>query len=106
MSGKKFATYNPTTGEKIADIAEGDKVFTVFSIVVYLVVRHISSHVSPLQADVDRAVAAAKKAFQLGSPWRRMDASQRGVLLNRLADLIERDAPYIAVCLRMMRMIG
>jgi len=51
------------------------------------------------QADVDLAVKAAKDAFKFGSPWRRMDASDRGVLLNRLADLIERDAVYIAVSL-------
>ena len=34
---------------------------------------------------MDRAVKAARAAFQLGSPWRRMDASERGRLLNRLA---------------------
>lgn len=49
------------------------------------------------QADVDRAVAAAREAFRLGSPWRRMDGSERGRLLNRLADLIERDKQYLAV---------
>ena len=49
------------------------------------------------QADVDKAVAAAHKAFELGSEWRRMDASARGRLLNNLADLIERDRVYIAV---------
>lgn len=54
---------------------------------------------TPLQADVDKAVKAAKAAFQLGSPWRRMDASHRGKLLNRLADLIERDRAYLAVCI-------
>lgn len=52
---------------------------------------------APLQADVDKAVKAARAAFQLGSPWRRMDASHRGKLLNRLADLIERDRAYLAV---------
>lgn len=52
---------------------------------------------APPQADVDKAVKAAKAAFQLGSPWRRMDASHRGKLLNRLADLIERDRAYLAV---------
>lgn len=46
---------------------------------------------------MDKAVQAAKAAFQLGSPWRRMDASHRGKLLNRLADLIERDRAYLAV---------
>lgn len=42
------------------------------------------------------AVAAAKNAFTLGSPWRRMDASERGNLIYRLADLIERDRNYLA----------
>jgi len=50
-----------------------------------------------LQADVDKAVRAAKEAFKLGSPWRRMDAAHRGVLLNKLADLMERDYTYLAV---------
>lgn len=53
--------------------------------------------VGVFQEDVDRAVKAARAAFQLGSPWRRMDASDRGRLLNRLADLIERDRTYLAV---------
>lgn len=66
-SGKKFPVINPATEEKICDVEEGDK------------------------ADVDKAVKAARAAFQLGSPWRRMDASKRGGLLNKLADLIERD---------------
>ncbi|KAF6080408.1 aldehyde dehydrogenase 2 family member [Phyllostomus discolor] len=70
---KTFPTVNPSTGEVICQVAEGDK------------------------EDVDRAVKAAQAAFQLGSPWRRMDASERGRLLNRLADLIERDRSYLAV---------
>ena len=49
------------------------------------------------KADVDNAVAAAREAFKLGSPWRRMDASKRGILLNKLADLVERDRLYLAV---------
>eukprot|EP00731_Ephydatia_muelleri_P024326 Em0016g597a len=72
VSGKTFPTINPATGAKICDVAEGDK------------------------ADVDRATAAAREAFKLGSPWRTMDASQRGRLLNKLADLIERDKDYLA----------
>ena len=44
-----------------------------------------------------KAVKAARDAFSLGSPWRRMDAADRGNLLNKLADLIERDALYLAV---------
>lgn len=35
--------------------------------------------------------------FRLGSLWRRMDASERGALLYKLADLIERDRTYLAV---------
>lgn len=72
VSGKTFPTINPATGEKICDVAEGDK------------------------ADVDKAVAAAKEAFRMGSPWRTMDASERGRLLYKLADLIERDSDYYA----------
>lgn len=72
VSGRTFPTINPANGEKICDVAEGDK------------------------ADVDLAVAAAKEAFKLGSPWRTMDASQRGILINKLADLIERDRDYLA----------
>ncbi|KAM9331106.1 aldehyde dehydrogenase 1A1-like [Gastrophryne carolinensis] len=67
VSGKTFPVLNPATGEKVCDVAEGDK------------------------ADVDKAVKAAKEAFALGSSWRTMDASKRGLLLNKLADLLERD---------------
>lgn len=49
------------------------------------------------QADVDKAVKAANDAFKLGSTWRRIDASDRGRLLYRLADLIDRDRQYLAV---------
>ena len=72
VSGKTFPTINPATGEKICDVQEGDK------------------------ADVDKAVKAAREAFKLGSPWRTMDASQRGNLIYKLADLIERDREYLA----------
>uniref|UniRef100_A0A7E4VY32 Aldedh domain-containing protein n=1 Tax=Panagrellus redivivus TaxID=6233 RepID=A0A7E4VY32_PANRE len=72
VSGKTFPTVNPSTGKVIAHIAEGDK------------------------ADVNIAVEAATEAFRLGSPWRRMDAADRGRLLNRLADLMERDTATIA----------
>lgn len=40
---------------------------------------------------------SARAAFQMGSPWRCMDASDRGHLLNRLADLVERDRLLLAV---------
>ncbi|XP_072453556.1 aldehyde dehydrogenase 1A1-like [Notamacropus eugenii] len=72
VSGKKFPVINPATEEKICDVEEGDK------------------------ADVDKAVKAAREAFQLGSPWRTMDASERGRLLNKLADLMERDLLLLA----------
>lgn len=49
-----------------------------------------------MQADIDIAVDAACEAFKLGGTWRTMDASKRGVLLNKLADLIERDHEYLA----------
>ncbi|XP_042613360.1 LOW QUALITY PROTEIN: aldehyde dehydrogenase, mitochondrial-like [Cyprinus carpio] len=72
VSKKTFPTINPATAEVICQVAEGEK------------------------ADVEKAVKAAKDAFKLGSPWRRMDASHRGLLLSRLADCIERDAAYLA----------
>lgn len=53
-----------------------------------------------LQADVDIAVKAAQNAFKLGSPWRRMDAGERGYLMNRVADLMQRDRKYLAVSLK------
>ena len=63
-SGKTFATVNPATGEVICQVAEGDK------------------------ADIDLAVKAARKAFEDG-PWPKMNAAERGRLLNKLADPIE-----------------
>ncbi|XP_073908147.1 aldehyde dehydrogenase 1A1-like isoform X2 [Castor canadensis] len=72
VSGKKFPVLNPATEEEICQVEEGDK------------------------ADVDKAVKAARQAFQIGSPWRTMDASQRGRLLLKLADLIERDRLLLA----------
>jgi len=71
ISGKTFATINPSTGEEICQIAEADA------------------------ADVDKAVNAARKAFEHG-PWRKLAASERGRLLNRLADLIERHGDELA----------
>ncbi|KAL4710934.1 hypothetical protein ACJJTC_017899, partial [Scirpophaga incertulas] len=70
--GRTFKTENPATGEVIAEVQQAGKV------------------------DVDKAVKAAKDAFEHGSPWRTMDASERGHLINRLADLIERDRIYLA----------
>src|SRR5271169_3656666 len=64
VSGKTFPTYNPATGEVLAQIAEGDR------------------------QDIDLAVKAARKAFDSG-PWSRMTASDRGKLVWKLADLLE-----------------
>ncbi|KAM4876553.1 aldehyde dehydrogenase 1A1 isoform 3-T3 [Thomomys bottae] len=72
VSGKTFPVFNPATEEEICQVAEGDK------------------------ADVDKAVKAARQAFQIGSPWRTMDASERGRLLFKLANLIERDRLVLA----------
>jgi betaine-aldehyde dehydrogenase len=45
--------------------------------------------------DVDRAVLAARAAFD-GGPWRRIPAADRGALLRRVADLLVRDKEQIA----------
>ena len=71
VSGKTFATINPATAEEICQVAEADS------------------------ADVDKAVHAARVAFETG-PWRKATASQRGLLLHRLADLIEKHADELA----------
>src|SRR5258708_12897891 len=63
-SGKTFPTYNPATGEILAQVAEGDR------------------------QDIDAAVKAARKAFDSG-PWSRLTASERGKLVWKLADLLE-----------------
>ena len=64
-SGKTFPTYNPATGDVLANIAEGDK------------------------EDINRAVAAARAAFEHG-PWRKMTPSERGRLIWKLGELIEK----------------
>ena len=70
-SGRTFATINPSTGEEICQVAEAAK------------------------EDVDRAVTAARRAFERG-PWRKMAAAERGKLMNKLADLIEKHADELA----------
>uniref|UniRef100_A0A3P9BWJ8 aldehyde dehydrogenase (NAD(+)) n=1 Tax=Maylandia zebra TaxID=106582 RepID=A0A3P9BWJ8_9CICH len=71
-SGRKIPVYNPTTEKLLCEVEEADS------------------------DDVDKAVRSARAAFQMGSPWRSMDASDRGHLLNRLADLVERDRLLLA----------
>ncbi|CAB3256357.1 unnamed protein product [Arctia plantaginis] len=72
VSGKTFPTTCPHDGSVIAHVSEGDK------------------------ADVDLAVAAAKRAFHRNSEWRLLDASERGALINKLGDLVQRDIQYLA----------
>src|SRR5712692_9094744 len=72
VSGKTFPTYNPATGEVLAQVAEGDK------------------------QDVDIAVKAARKAFESG-PWSRMSATQRGKLIWKLGDLLEANVEQFAM---------
>jgi phenylacetaldehyde dehydrogenase len=70
-SGKTFETFDPATGEVLAHVAEGDR------------------------ADIDQAVAAARKAFETG-PWPDMSPSERGRLLWKLSDLIEQHHQELA----------
>jgi aldehyde dehydrogenase (NAD+) len=71
VSGKTFAAINPATGKPICQVAEADK------------------------ADVDLAVKSARKALE-SSPWSTMDAADRGRLLFKLADLVEKNAEELA----------
>lgn len=71
VSGKTFETIDPFRGTAWATVPEAGA------------------------EDVDRAVQAARKAFDEG-PWPRMTAKERARYLRRLADLIRRDADYLA----------
>src|ERR1700741_3328902 len=71
-AGKTFPTINPATGEVITQVAEADA------------------------ADVDKAVSAARAAFDHG-PWRKkITSAGRGALMYKLADLIEKHADELA----------
>lgn len=70
-SGETFETLNPSTGELIANVASAGDV------------------------DVDRAVAAARAAFE--GPWSKVKPTERTNLLLKLADLIEANAEEIAL---------
>jgi aldehyde dehydrogenase (NAD+) len=71
QSGKTFETLDPANEEVIAEVAEGDA------------------------ADVDLAVKAARAQFD-GGEWSKLDARDRGRLINKLADLIEDEAGELA----------
>jgi aldehyde dehydrogenase (NAD+) len=68
-SGRMFKSLNPATEDVIATVAEGN------------------------EADVDRAVAAARRAFE--GPWRTMRAAERGHLLMKWAELLKQHADEI-----------
>lgn len=70
-SGETFETLNPSTGELIANVASAGDV------------------------DVDRAVVAARAAFE--GPWSKVKPTERTNLLLKLADLIEANAEEIAL---------
>src|SRR5580693_1088886 len=70
-SGKTFPTYNPATGEVLANVAAGDK------------------------EDINRAVKAARAAFETGT-WSKISPSERGRLLWKLADLLEKHTEEFA----------
>ncbi|MBT3879990.1 MAG: aldehyde dehydrogenase family protein [Candidatus Scalindua sp.] len=72
VSGKTFDTLNPAREEVITSIAEGDR------------------------ADIDLAVAAARKAFEEG-PWKKMDARDRGKILLRIMELIDKNKDELAL---------
>jgi acyl-CoA reductase-like NAD-dependent aldehyde dehydrogenase len=69
-SGKTFVTPNPATGAPLAEVAEGD------------------------QEDIDRAVAAARKAF--GGKWSKISARDRGRMIYKLAQLLEAKSQEMA----------
>ncbi|XP_009617290.1 benzaldehyde dehydrogenase, mitochondrial isoform X1 [Nicotiana tabacum] len=70
-SGKTFPTLDPRTEEVIANVAEGDA------------------------EDINRAVAAARKAFDEG-PWPKMSAYERSKIMFKFADLVEKHNDELA----------
>lgn len=71
VAGKTFESINPATRKTWAIVAEG------------------------LEEDIDRAVQAARNAFENG-PWTTVTPSQRGALLRKLGDLVLRDSDRLA----------
>src|SRR5436190_14945982 len=70
---KHFNTINPATGEVLTHVAEASA------------------------SDVDRAVQSARRAFDdRAGPWRKMSASERGRLIWKLADLVEKNIDELA----------
>jgi len=69
--GATFETYNPATNQVLAQVAQAGK------------------------EDVDRAVAAARAAFE-GGKWPRTSAARRGNLLNKVAEIMRKRSDEIA----------
>ncbi len=72
QAGGRFTTTNPASGEVLAEMSEG------------------------LEADIDRAVASAHRAFKSGV-WSRMAPRERMEVLYRFADLVDQNAEELAV---------
>jgi phenylacetaldehyde dehydrogenase len=70
-SEQTFQTFDPATGNLLAECARADEV------------------------DIDRAVKAARRAFETG-PWPRMTASERGRLIWKLGDLLLENLEEVA----------
>jgi phenylacetaldehyde dehydrogenase len=70
-SGRTFETFDPSTGEVLAHVAEGGP------------------------EDIDHAVRAARAAFESG-PWSRITPSDRGRIIHRIGDLILEHADELA----------
>ena len=70
-SGKTFPVYDPSTEEVIAEVPDANA------------------------KDVDRAVKAAREAFDHG-PWRGTTAQERGRVLFRLAERLRKEAAMLA----------
>jgi aldehyde dehydrogenase (NAD+) len=70
-SGLLATSINPANGQVVAEVAEGDA------------------------ADVDRAVRAARDAFE--GPWRRVTPAERSRLIERVAELVEAHAEELAL---------
>ena len=69
-AGQTFETLDPATGEVLAEVARGEA------------------------EDIDRAVRAARKAFD--GPWSKLNPSERGRIIYRIGDLIAEHAEELA----------
>jgi phenylacetaldehyde dehydrogenase len=72
LSGRTFETLNPATGERLADVAHGEA------------------------ADIDRAVLAARRAFDDG-PWGSMTPAERSKIIWNIGELIDANLEELAL---------